>query len=343
MRLDCKHGLGGCCSRLVGLVWLAAWVASAGCTPQADQALTGYAEAELVLVSAPIAGVIQTLAVRRGQEVKAGQALFVLDAEPEVLQREQMQAQLAQAQAQLANLRKGRRPQEVEAVRKQLAQAQAALAASSAAMQRHRTLVAKGFESASRLDDLQAALDGDRARVQELEAQLALARLPARADEIAAAQAQVQAAGAALAATQWRVGQQTQLAPVDAVVFDVSFRPGERVPINAPVLALLPLPGAQDAGHAGGVKVRFYAPNRLLPSLHLGQTVAVECEGCPEGLRATVRFISPQAEYTPPVIYSNETRSKLVFMVLADPDVPTAQLLKPGQPLEVHLLGHEGV
>ncbi|HRK57385.1 MAG TPA: biotin/lipoyl-binding protein, partial [Burkholderiaceae bacterium] len=110
--------------------------------------MTGYAEAELVLVSAPIAGVIQTLAVRRGQEVKAGQALFVLDAEPEVLQREQMQAQLAQAQAQLANLRKGRRPQEVEAVRKQLAQAQAALAASSAAMQRHRTLVAKGFESA---------------------------------------------------------------------------------------------------------------------------------------------------------------------------------------------------
>lgn len=308
------------------------------CSRAPGDVYTGYAEAELVYVSAPIAGVVERISVARGATVKAGAELFVLDAEPETLQRAEAAARLAQAQAQSANLRKTRRPQEIEAVENQLAQARAALAASGAAMNRHRELVARGFESASRLDDLQSALDRDTARVRELQAQLALAKSPSRVDEIAAAQAQVEATRAAFAATQWREGQQRQTAPVDAVVFDVTYRAGERVAVNAPVIALLPLPGAT----VGGLKLRFYVPQAQLARVSLGQEVAVSCENCPADLRAIVSFISPQAEFTPPVIYSNENRSKLVFLVQAQPDAKTAATLKPGQPVDVKLAAAAG-
>ena len=321
----------------VGSVLLIA-CALVACNRANHDVVTGYAEAELIYVSAPIAGVIAKIAVARGAKVKKGDELFVLDAEPETLQRAEAAARLAQAQSQSANLRKARRPAEIEAVEKQLKQAQASLEASQAAMKRNSELVHKGFASASMLDDLRAAVERDTARVGELQAQLELVRSPSRADEIAAAQAQVQAASAALAATQWREGQQRQSAPVDAVVFDVTYRPGERVAINAPVVALLPLPHeAGAAPEAGGLKLRFYVSTAQLPRLSLGKEVTVSCDGCPEGLRAKVSFISPQAEYTPPVIYSNETRSKLVFMVQAQPDVATALALKPGQPVDVRI------
>lgn len=309
----------------------------AGCTRTSDDVFSGYAEAELIYVSAPIAGVIQKISVVRGATVKKGDELFVLDAEPEALQRAEAAARLAQAQAQSADLSKARRPQEIETVEQQLVQAKAARVASQAALTRQTDLVSKGFASSSQLDDLRAAFARDNARVAELQAQLALARSPSRVDTIAAAQAEVQAARAALAATQWREGQQRQNAPVSGVVFDVSYRPGERVGINAPVVALLPMPQDGRAPESGGLKLRFYVSAAQLPRLNLGQEVEVGCEACPAGLRATVSFISPQAEYTPPMIYSNESRSKLVFMVQAQPDAQTAATLKPGQPIDVRI------
>lgn len=307
------------------------------CTRIPEDVFSGYAEAELIYVSAPIAGVIQKISVARGVTVQKGDELFVLDAEPEALQRAEAAARLAQAQAQSADVSKARRPQEIETVEQQLVQAKAARVASQAAVTRQTDLVNKGFASASQLDDLRAALDRDNARVAELQAQLALARSPSRADTIAAAQAEVQAARAALAATQWREGQQRQNAPASGVVFDVSYRPGERVGINAPVVALLPLPQEGSTREAGGLKLRFYVSAAQLPRLKLGQEVDVGCEACPTGLHAKVNFIAPQAEYTPPVIYSNESRSKLVFMVQAQPDAQTAAVLKPGQPIDVRI------
>jgi HlyD family secretion protein len=138
----------------------------------------------------------------------------------------------------------------------------------------------------------------------------------------------IQAQRAQLASAQWRQAQTHQHAPVSGTVFDLLYRPGERVPANAPVVALLP---------DNGLKLRFYVPQAALPQLQLGQTVTVHCDGCPAGLQAQVAFISPQAEYTPPVIYSNENRQKLVFLVEAKPIRNTAQQLKPGQPIDIHL------
>lgn len=301
----------------------AALLAACGAN-DANAPMSGYAEAELVYVAAPTAGVLQTLAVRRGDRVVRGQPLFALDTRSEVLGREAATARSESAQAQASNLRKGARPLELLALQQQLAQAQATLAASAAALQRYQGLVKQGFIAAVRLDELVAARDRDAARVRELQARRVGAGQAARSDEIAAAAAQAEAARADAAQARRREDERSRESPADGLVFDLMFRAGEWVNAGAPVLALLP-PGA--------VKVRFFVPETALAQTTVGRELSLSCDGCPAGLAAHVTYVSPQAEYTPPLIYSNVSRSKLVFMVEARPTDPSA--LKPGQPLDV--------
>jgi ABC-2 type transport system ATP-binding protein len=306
----------------------ASLIAAAGlaaCTAGGDDAaFGGYAEAELVYIAPTTAGVLQSVAVKRGDSVKRGQPLFALDTDAEGLTRDAAQARRERADAQTANLRKARRPQELHAIEQQLAQAQAALVASQAALQRQQTLVAQGYVTALRLEELAAARDRDRARVAELQAQLALAHEAARGDEIAAAAAEARGSAADLALARWREGQRLRSAPTDAVVFDVMNRSGEWVNAGAPVVALLP-PGA--------LKLRFYVPEPQLPQATVGREVKLSCDGCATGLTARIRWVSPQAEFTPPVIYGASGRAKLVYLVEAEPAPGSA--LKPGQPVDV--------
>lgn len=295
------------------------------CQRPADEApMSGYAEAELTYVSASAAGTLAAVSVRRGDRVAAGQALYALDADAEQYGRASAQARSERAAAQTADLEKGRRPLELRALDEQLAQAQAALAASTTALTRQQALVKQGFVAELKLDELVAAHDRDTARLQELQAQRALALQPARADTVEAARAEQRGAAADLALARWREAQKQRTAPVAAEVFDVMYRPGEWVPAGAPVVALLP-PGA--------LKVRFFVAEPQLAQARTGREVLLACDGCAAGLKARIRWVSPQAEFTPPVIYSNGSRSKLVFMVEAEP--LGAAVLRPGQPLDV--------
>ena len=208
-------------------------------------------------------------------------------------------------------------------------QAQAASRASESDLERTRKLVADRFISAQQLDNALARRDADRARVAELTAQVSVANLPARSDEIAAARAETRAAEDALTQAQWRLDQKTQVAPTAAIVSDTLYEPGEYVAAGAPVVSLLP---------PGNVKVRFYVPEPIIATLRTGATASVRCDGCEAAIEVRVDFIAPQAEFTPPVIYSRENRAKLVFLVEARPVHPNAQL-KPGLPVEV-ALGH---
>ncbi|MES2956657.1 MAG: HlyD family efflux transporter periplasmic adaptor subunit [Pseudomonadota bacterium] len=290
-----------------------------------DPAMSGYAEAELVYVAPAAAGTLRALAVQRGDSVKRGQRLYALDSDAELLEKQAAQARSEQAQAQEQDLRKGKRPAELQAIDQQLVQARATLAASTSTLQRNQLLVNQGFQSPLRLEELVAARDRDAAHVRELQAQRALATQAARSDEIAAAAAGSRSASSDVALTAWREAQKTREAPADALVFDVMYRVGEWVNAGAPVVALLP-PGA--------LKLRFFVPEAALPRAAVGAEVALACDGCGSGLRARIRWVSPQAEYTPPVIYSNASRSKLVFAVEATP-LEGAASLKPGQPIDV--------
>lgn len=295
------------------------------CQRDPPASFSGYAEADLIYLAPSGGGVLQDLKVQRGDHVVQGTALFQVDSTSESYSRQAAVAQQSHAAAQLADLGKGRREEEIKAIKAQQAQAKAALDMSASQLKRQRELVRQGFVSAARMDDLEAALVRDAARLRELDAHLALAREAARPDAIQAAKADVQAARAQVSQSTWAASQKARGAPVPATVFDVLYRPGEWVAPGAPVVVLLP---------DQGVKVRFFVPQAALARAKVGTSIRYACDGCTAG-PARIRYVSPQAEFTPPVIYSNESKGKLVFMVEASPEGEQAAQLKPGQPLTV--------
>ena len=304
----------------------AAALLAAGCGREARDVFQGYAEADYVDVATAEPGQLESLGAAKGDAIAAGAPLFALEAAREAAALRQAQEQLAAAQAQLQDLRQGKRPPELDVVRAQLEQARAEATRAGAERARDAAQFASGGIAQAQLDRSQAAADAAAARVRELERQLDVAQLPARADQIAAQEAQAAAAQAAVDQAAWRLGQKTVAAPVAGQVFDVLYQPGEWVAAGRPVVRLLP---------PGNVKIRFFVPETALGALAVGQALAVRCDGCADEIPAKVTYISPEAEYTPPIIYSNETRSKLVFMVEARP--LDGANLHPGQPLEVAL------
>jgi HlyD family secretion protein len=134
------------------------------------------------------------------------------------------------------------------------------------------------------------------------------------------------AAKAALGMAEWRLAQRRVTAPVSGRVADVLARAGETMAAGSPVVSLLP---------PGNIFVRFFVPQPLLSTIHLGDRVALACDGCATDLSARISFISPQAEYTPPLIYSESNTAKLVFIVEARPSREQAVRLNPGEPVEV--------
>jgi HlyD family secretion protein len=307
------------------LVWLLA-LELAGCGEPARTGWSGYAEGEYVYMASPLGGQLLTLEVVAGQNINRGALLFSLDDAVERAAREEAQARLGGARAQADNLGKARRSDEIAVTQAQLAQAREQADLARKDLARQQALVDQGFISRARLDDARSAVAQADAHVAELDAALRVARLPARVDERQAAQAQTQAAEQALRQNQVREQQKQVSAPVDARVADTYFRVGEYVPPGQPVLALLP---------PANIKARFFVPETEVAALAAGQPVMLACDGCGAPIAARISFVATQAEYTPPVIYSNAQRAKLVFLVEARPSPADAMRLRPGLPLDV--------
>lgn len=307
----------------------------AGCSRPAATGWQGYLEGDFIYVAAPLAGKLETLSVAKGTHVEAAAPLFTLEHAAELAAQRQAAAQLATAQARLADLGKGARPSELAAVEARLAQARTAA-----------DLSVRELDRVTRLHDSRVLSDGDfdRARlaheanvkqIAEAEAQLTTAGLGARADTLAAAEADVAAARAALERTVWSVAQKSQSAPRAGFIYDTLFREGEFVAPGTPVVALLP---------PENIKVRFFVPEADFAALQAGDNVRVTVTGRAVPLMAHVTYLSPQPEYTPPVLYNRDNRAKLVFMVEAvftasnpiEAD-GTVRALHPGQPVDVTL------
>jgi HlyD family secretion protein len=305
---------------------VAAFALLAACGNDERTAYQGYAEGEFVRVAAPFAGTLQRIEVKRGMQVKAGDPLFVLEQENEAAARREAEERLKSAQSTLDNLRKAKRPPEIAAVAAQFDQAEANLRLSKVQLERDEKLLTAKFVSQARVDESRAHYEADLARVAELKAQVATANLAARSDEILAAEHSVAAAQAVLEQNIWKLAQKTVASTVTGLVQDTLFVSGEWVPAGAAVVSLLP---------PENIKVRFFVPEAVAGGVRTGQAVRIRCDGCGEPIAGQVTYIAPQAEYTPPVIYSRESRAKLVFMLEARPAAGDAPRLHPGQPVEV--------
>ena len=189
------------------------------------------------------------------------------------------------------------------------------------------------------------ALDADlqRAAVAENDAAVANARVTfERAQELLKrnvgsqkvfddAESSLRSAEARLNSARTRLERRRVASPVKGTVQEVYFRVGEMVQTGRPIVSLLP---------PDNTRVRFFVPQATLPKLHVGDRIAVTCDGCAGTLYARVSFLSAQAEFTPPVIYSQEERSRLVFRVEAMPE--HAEEFRVGQPVSVSLLPATG-
>jgi HlyD family secretion protein len=298
--------------------------------PSARPAWQGYAEADFVKVGPVLQGQLTEVAVARGDQVAAGDPLFRQDDTAERAQRDQAAHQVGQAEEQLANLEAMSKPTEILQAEANLADARATLARNQADLKRSETLLQAGHATAQTVDQLRAATRSSEARVHAAEAALAQARAPMGRDlEIKAQRAAVEGARAALEMADWRLAQRRVDAPAGGRVADVLARPGETIAAGTPVVSLLP---------SANIFVRFFVPEAALAGLHRGDPVSFACDGCPADLTGTISFIAPKAEYTPPVIYSEASRSKLVFLVEARPPTERAATLNPGQPMQVRPL-----
>jgi len=315
--VNLSHGL-----RILGATMV---IVLAGCSHPHETRWQGYFEGEFVYVASPLAGQLQVLAVQKGARVEAGALLFTLEHSAELAAQRQATDQLRAVQARLEDLKKGSRPSEIAALEARVDQARASAELAKLDFVRLDALHQTKVVSDSDFDRARLAYE-QAARVRdESAAQLDTARLGGRADAIAAAEADVQAAVAAKARADWNVDQKTQVAPRSALVYDTLYRSGEFVAAGNPVVALLP---------PENLKVRFFVGESDFAKLKAGDSVRVNVTGRPP-LSGRISYLSPQPEYTPPVLYNRENRAKLVFMVEAVFDAATARDLHPGQPVDV--------
>jgi HlyD family secretion protein len=293
---------------------LLAWFLIGG--SKRERMLSGYIEGENLYLAAPVAGTVETVSAVEGQRVSAGQRLFQIEPATLTAQGEQAAANVAAARTQIAS---------AEA---QAQQAEADVSAASADAVRARQDLAR-LLSVKRADSSAVAgkdIDAARAALREANARVAAAQKTAQARraEIASSRAQAEQAQGGAREVAIRVGQLAPVAPSPARVEDVFFQPGEWVNANQAVVSLIP---------DNKVKVRFFVPEEQVARYRPGKQVRFSCDSCGDELTATVRYVSPRPEFTPPIIYSRDSRDRLVFMVEAYPARP-ANLL-PGLPVDV--------
>ncbi|WP_332684977.1 HlyD family secretion protein [Bosea sp. (in: a-proteobacteria)] len=297
------------------------------CAPAATR-IVGYVEGEYVRLGPIDTARIESVAVRRGERVMPGAVVAELQKDDARNAVTESEARLVQVRAQLANLLSGKRPEEIAVIEANAASAQAQHREAERALERRQDLFRRGVSTQADLDQAQTARDVAAAIVRQSAANLAVARLAAREEEIKAAENQVAQAQAALDQAKWRLSQRTLTAPAAGIVTDLVRHPGELAGPAAPVLTMLP---------DGAVKLVLYVPEALLSSTVVGTRLEVRCNGCPPGLAATVSYVANEPEFTPPVIYSADTRQKLVYLVEARPEGGPAVRLQPGQIVDVML------
>ena len=299
-----------------------------GCSKDHPASFQGYVEGEYVNISSTQSGKLDKLFVKRGDSVSADSNLFALECENELLALKQVHADLSAAEATLRDYQKGSRPEEIKVIEAQLAQAHANADNAAKQWNRNKILYPSNAVSKTQLDDSEALAKASEAKVNELQDTLKVAKLSKRHDQISAQEARIRQLKSAVAQAQWKVDEKGVKSRYSALVFDTLYHEGEFVPMGGIIVRLLP---------PENIKIRFFVPQKVAESLKIGDSVSINSRSDGKQLSAHVTYISTEAEFTPPIIYSNETKDKLIYMIEAYPQKSDAAMLHPGQPAEVSL------
>lgn len=282
----------------------------------------GYIEADYTYVAPSVTGRIRTLSVAEGDEVTVGAFLFDMDASQQRASLRAANALVAQAEANLRNLETGSREAEVAVIRASLAEARAARALAETTLTRTENLFTRGIVTQAQVDTDRSALEQANAHVAQLEAELEVAELPARDEQVIAAQATLDAARADAEVAAAQLDDMRTTAPISGRIEKVYFTVGEVASAGTPVVSILP---------PNVLKVLFYVPESLRATFAIGDRLLLSCDGCPDGTEATITRMASDPQYTPPIIYSRDERHRMVFR--AEARLPPGTGLLPGQPV----------
>jgi len=296
------------------------------CNRNGHQEFQGYVEGENTYLASPYFGILQTLKVERGQHVTKGQLLFSLDPNPQQINISQVKGELEQAQNTLKDLEKPRRLPELTAIEAQIEQANAQIKLAAIRVERFQKLFNKQATDKDSLDSALANLQQQQQLKQQYESNLALAKLGGRDDQITAQKGQISSLEAKLKEAEWELNQKTLVAPASGIIFETYFNEGEFVASQQPVVALL---------EPKNIRIEFFIPLESMGLVQLGKKINFSCTGCRQTNEAIINYVSPDAEFIPPLVYSRENYAKLVFRVKARITDPNS--FKPGQPVLVAL------
>lgn len=299
-----------------------------GCQKKSESVYQGYAEGEFVNISSSQSGTLDKLFIKRGEEVPKDANLFALECRNEVFAVQQTASELSAALATLNDYKKGSRPEEIRIIQAQLSAAVANADNAKQQADRNTQLYYSHAVSQEQFDNSVALKKSTSAKLQELHNTLSAARLSKRSDQITAQEARIGQLQAVLAQAQWKLNEKALKSRGNALVFDTLYHEGEWVPSGGIVVRLLP---------PENIKIRFFVPQAISEQLSINHKATIVSRSDGKKIPAHVTYISTEAEYTPPIIYSNETKDQLTYMIEAYPDTADAVYLHPGQPVEVSL------
>ena len=285
----------------------------------------GYVEGRYTYAASYCAGYLDYLDVHRGESVKQGQRLFVLNKNPQTSDLAQAKANAAAEKQTLIDLQLGERPSKIEALQEQIKAAVVSEMYRKKMFERNTKLYAKNAIGEAVLDDARAMYLQAVAPVKQLQADLMTATLGARINQQMAQDEKLKAAEAQVKKAQWMLSTKNFFAPQSGRVDETYYRRGEFIPAGQPVLSML-VPSE--------VKIIFYVPEPRLGSLKVGDQVDFICDGC-QFAHAKIDYIASQAEYTPPVLYTQQARKNLTFRVEAAIPEAVALNYHPGQPVDI--------
>lgn len=293
---------------------------------QQDGRYIGYVEAEWVYIAAPQAGLVIVSRANEGQLVNNGQILFELDASQQLAALAEASGKANQAAALTEDLNLGPRASEINALQARLDQARARHQQLANEDKRITPLVEQGIESKARGEKLAAELAIAEADVIAAEQAIITAQAAGRDQQKVAALSAQQASQARLEIVKQQLAERTIKASIPGRIQQLFYNTGEYATAGSPMAAILP---------SGGLRVRFFVPQSNLSQLRIGQAISVSSDGSDSPLSASINYIADTAEYTPPIIYSKQSRQKLVFMVEAT--LPNETNLHPGLPVDIQI------
>ena len=303
-------------------------ILTTGCNPETNNLINGSVEVNFTQIAPTIGGRLEEINVEIGEQVKNGSSLFRLDNTQELSALNEITARVISAEENIKDLQSGGREDEIAVVEHRLSEAKAMHRQAQIDYQRNLKLHREKIIADRVFDQSKTNLRVAKAKVESINSELQVIKSPARSAKIRSQVALAKAMRELHKQKIWKYSQKEVFTPKNHsiyVVENIYFQVGEYVPAGIPVVNLY---------SPKNIFLRFYVNETNLSKIRVGNQIVINCDGCEEH-KAKINYIATQAEYTPPILYNRENRSKLVYRVEATPENP--EKLHIGMPVDINI------